>query len=172
MAVHPFARRCEEIIAYLRDLLAHLKRTKEAAKKPQTDDKDRKSGRIFDFPVIWLLGSPQMENQALVFGSERGINQNYDKAQGKGPKLRKGGDPQFNRLYYLYQKAPFECNKKQERANEAYYRCVAKKDGSPAKCKHLFVKRECREAVQALAAMDEYSKNKKNRTGDGGGGGF
>lgn len=119
-----------------------------------------------------------MENQAAAFGSERGINTHYDKAQPKPPKLRKMADARLAQLLHNYAKARFDCQRKNARDNEGYYRCVAqvaKSGGDPtATCRPLYRSYQCPEAVAAREALDAYQSAKEAaaNSGGGGGGGF
>jgi hypothetical protein len=177
VAVHPFARKCEAVIAHLREILVHLRRAKESAekgRKPGSDDRGKDFDWFWKLPQLLLLGSPEMENQASVFGSERGINSNFDKQQPKPPKLRKGGsgDPQEDRLRFAVELARYKCNLKQIRENKKYFQCLASKGGSAARCKPLAVPTVCPDLKMAFDALHAYQRAKNGRSGGGGGGGF
>jgi len=177
VARYPFARNCEEVIAYLREILAGIKAAKKAA-----DDAGEGGVTERRIPVtrssgavVALLGSPQMENQGFAVGSTFGLNQKVPSGQNRArpPKKGKTGDPMLDRLTFAYDLAMFKCKVKHDKANEAFYRCLARNKGNTAACKSKFIQMQCPEGVAAREALDTYVKNKgKFRTGDGGGGGW
>jgi len=178
MAVHPFARNCERIIDYLRDILANLKKAKKVVKEKAPEKNRKQSIDFFGIRPLLLLGSPQMEQQGQVTGSTAGlggdINNNAPK---KKPVPRKTGDPQLDRLLQAYNDAMEKCRKKNVEENASYYRCRARKDGTAKKCQSEFVPMRCPEGVAAREALDAYSKARyadadNGNSGGGGGGGF
>lgn len=173
------------LIAYeaeLRDMLARCREKKEP-KAPECDWNSVPEGfwmdsqcRLHEITVITrsapLFPSEQMENQARVEGSVRGINPNFDKAQPKPPKKPNTGDRTLDVLSFAYIMATYRCKLRNAKANEAYYRCRARRGSTAASCRSLFVSMECPEAEAAREALDAYVKTKAGRSGGGGGGGF
>jgi len=175
-AVHPFARNCEEVLARLLEILAGLKRAKEKTPKgPEGSKPGHKTGKLSDLPVLWLLGSSQMEQQAFAEGSARGINSNFDKRQGKGSKPTKAslsGDPVENALRQRYVAAMNRCREQNIKDNESYFRCRAQPMATAAGCKSLFVPMSCPAGDAAREALDAYLKSKPADSGGGSGGGW
>jgi hypothetical protein len=94
----------------------------------------------------------------------------------KPPKTPPGGDSQLGRLTYRVQLEEWKCQTARVRANESYYRCRARDDGSEAFCRPLYRQIECPALRAAEQALDAYMKAKRLKTGPvsggGGGGGF
>jgi hypothetical protein len=178
MAVHPFARQCEQAIAKLREILANLRRAKKD--KPDSDSVPTpappKYGTLADIPLKWLLPPPGMEFQAGVLGSTRGLGGTITAPKGqKPPKPPKpSGDPTFDRLLFKVQIERYKCYRRHLVANQAYYRCLH--TGSKSSCKGLFRQTPCPEAQAAQKELDDYVKTLRNESNtpgwsDGGGGG-
>jgi len=174
MAVHPFARKCEEVIEYLRKILANIKKTKKTVK--EKEPKKGKAFSIFDLPQIQLLGSHEMEQQGFTTGSTAGLRGDIDNSgPKKKPIIHKTGDPMMDKLLKAYNEAMEKCRDKNMKENEAYFRCRARarQDGvSDRHCQADFVQMQCPEGVAAREALDAYSKSRNGNSGGGGGGGF
>jgi hypothetical protein len=182
MAVHPFARQCEQAIAKLREILANLKRSKVKPKEEGDEDQPPQYGTLADIPLRWLLPPPGMEHQAGVLGSTKGLGGTMavPKKPSKAPKPPKpSGDGTYDRLSFKVTIERYKCQLQHIRNNSSYYRCRAAPGGTASKCKGLLRQTPCPGQEAAQRALDEYVKTKppgwkpgQVSSGGGGGGGW
>lgn len=187
MAVHPFARKCEEIIGHLREVLEDLRRAKKTGEQ-KSDDAERETrrlGKLADGPTIMLLGSHEMEQQGFATGSHAGIKGAYQPTKNSGPKKKKAksGDPQMDALRDAYDTEMDKCRRQNVSDNDPYFRCLTnsvKLGGNGSECASMRVPMSCPGGNAARKALDEYIRErgglgqykKDGKSGGGSGGGF
>jgi hypothetical protein len=171
MSVHPFARKCDEVIERLRDILANMKRAKKAAKdageRPVRDrgGRPRGGGGVIQ---LGALASSQAERQGTASPGE--ANGLFSKQA-----LRMRGDQTMKRLQEKYFRELDKCNRARRRATANGSQTLEDGSIAPAAGKRA-VSLPCPGANSARRALDAYMTRTYGRvganSGGGGGGGF
>lgn len=157
---------------YLKEMLANCRKQKDLGDLAPRG----RSVTLAELPVVWLLGSSQMEQQAFAQGSARGINANFDKNQGRGKKTKSpkqsSGDRTLDLLSEIYNREMDKCREQNIKDNESYFRCRARKGATAEDCKGFFIQMTCPAGLAAGKALSEYLKSRTPNSGGGSGGGF
>lgn len=151
-----------ELEAHLLDMLANCNRAKEPQPPPECDRTNIPDGYWMDSscklrPITRIWGHIQLD--ALASNEPRvqvdpGGGLASDKMRNSPPKKK---PKNVHPLVWKLTLAVWACQTKRARANEAYFRCMAKKEGTQESCRGLYVQVSCpdvEELTRQVAQMN------------------
>ncbi len=175
----------EELKQHLRDLLANCGKSKEPQPPPECDRTNIPDGYWMDSSCKLHRISRALDPIQLGAIASNVQRVQVDPGGGLASEKMRNSPPKkkpknVHPLVWKLTLAVWACQTKRVRANDAYYRCRARKEGTEASCRGLYVEVSCPDVeellrqvqqMNAAAAASSQSDGFSGQGGQFGGGG-